>query len=208
MQRHIFLATTSVTLVIVLFLVIVGQHRSSALLPMVIWSNSALNKPVTASIYPSETLYDILIEASKAGRAPALAEGTWINSQPLSLESLRGRVVLVDFWTFGCYNCRNTLPALKRFDARYRERGLTIIGVHSPEFEREKNIDNLRREVNSLGIRYAVVTDNDYKTWRAYGIEAWPTVVIVDKEGRIRMKHVGEGLYDAQESVIKKLLTE
>lgn len=151
---------------------------------------------------------DVLIPARSAAQAPALSEGIWINSEPLKIEDMRGRVVLVDFWTFGCYNCRNTLPALKRWDVRYRERGLTIIGVHSPEFEHEKQTENVRRQVRFLGIRYPVVTDNDYETWRAYGIQAWPTSVILDKQGRIRWIHIGEGYYDEMDGVIQKLLAE
>src|SRR5690349_4882372 len=93
--------------------------------------------------------------------APEFAPGTWINSEPLTLKSLKGRVVLVDFWTFGCYNCRNTLPYLKSWHERYADKGLAIVGVHSPEFDAEKKIENVRREIASLGIRYPVVTDND-----------------------------------------------
>jgi methionine-R-sulfoxide reductase len=132
----------------------------------------------------------------------------WINSDPLTLEGLRGRVVLVDFWTFSCYNCRNTLPTLKRFDASYRERGLTIVGVQTPEFDSEKKVETVRGQVRSLGIKYPVVLDNDYVTWRAYGVQAWPTVVILDKQGRIRYTHIGEGAYDMQEKIIKALLAE
>ena len=150
----------------------------------------------------------MLIPARNAPRAPALAEGTWVNSDPLMIEDLRGRVVLVDFWTYGCYNCRNTLPALKRWDTSYREQGLTIIGVHTPEFDREKELKNLREQVRSLGIRYPVVTDNNQESWNAYNIQAWPTVLILDKQGRIRWTHIGEGMYDEQEKVIKKLLAE
>jgi thiol-disulfide isomerase/thioredoxin len=151
---------------------------------------------------------DTLIPADKATAAPAFAAGTWINSDPIVLEKLRGRVVLVEFWTFGCYNCRNTLPSVKEWDARYRERGLTIVGVHTPETTSEYSIDNVRREVPGLGIKYAVVTDNDYKTWKAYGVQAWPTILVVDKQGRIRWLHVGEGKYDETENVIKALLSE
>jgi len=140
--------------------------------------------------------------------APDFAPGTWINSEPLTLNNLRGRVVLVEFWTFGCYNCRNTLPSVKEWDARYREKGLTIVGVHSPEFDEEKKLDNVRREVASLGIQYPVVTDNDYATWRAYDVAAWPTIYVLDKSGRIRWTHVGEGAYDETEQVIQKLLGE
>jgi thiol-disulfide isomerase/thioredoxin len=151
---------------------------------------------------------DTLIAAAKATAAPEFAKGNWINSDPLTVDKLRGRVVLVEFWTFGCYNCRNTLPAVKEWDARYRDRGLTIVGVHTPETDSEYSIDNVRKEVPALEIKYPVVTDNDYKTWKAYGVEAWPTIVVLDKQGRIRWAHVGEGRYEETESVIKTLLAE
>ncbi|HKR60162.1 MAG TPA: redoxin domain-containing protein, partial [Pyrinomonadaceae bacterium] len=105
-------------------------------------------------------------------------------------------------------NCRNTLPFVKSWHDRYRERGLTVIGVHSPEFAQERIIENLRREVASLGIRYPVLTDNDYKTWDAYGVSAWPTTFLLDKQGRIRLKHVGEGDYEETERLIQELLAE
>jgi thiol-disulfide isomerase/thioredoxin len=187
------------------FLVIAGPRpmKSSDTPPAVATQSS--ESPETQT---SEAERDRLIDARRARRAPELGDGTWINSGPLTVEGLRGRVVLVDFWTFGCYNCRNTLPALKRFHERYNQQGLTIIGVHSPEFETEKDIASVRREVRSLGILYPVLTDNDYLTWNAYGINAWPTVLILDKQGRIRWTHIGEGLYDEQEGVIRKLLDE
>ena len=147
-------------------------------------------------------------KSSGSATAPELTAGEWINSEPLKLKDLRGRVVLIDFWTFGCFNCRNTLPFVKRWDDRYREKGLTVIGVHSPEFDDERKIENLRREVASLGIRYPVVTDNDYQTWNAYNVEAWPTVFLLDKQGRIRWMHVGEGDYDEAERIIQNLLAE
>jgi len=151
---------------------------------------------------------DTLIAAAKAPAAPEFAKGNWINSEPLTLEKLRGRVVLVEFWTFGCYNCRNTLPSVKEWDARYRDKGLTIVGVHTPETDSEYGLDNVRKEVPSLGIKYPVVTDNEYKTWNAYSVEAWPTILVLDKHGRIRWLHVGEGRYGETESVIKTLLAE
>ena len=151
---------------------------------------------------------DNLVIDTEAPIAPELSNGSWINSAPLTLKSLRGRVVIVNFWTFGCYNCRNTLPSIRNWDARYRDKGLTIIGVHTPEFEREKNVDNLRREVAELGIRYPVVTDNDNAMWNAYRVQAWPTWFVIDKQGRLRWKHIGEGAYDETEQVIKKLLAE
>jgi len=151
---------------------------------------------------------DTLIAAAKAPVAPEFAKGNWINSDPLTLEKLRGHIVVVEFWTFGCYNCRNTLPSVKEWDKRYRDRGLTIVGVHTPETESEYSIDNIRKELPALGIKYPVVTDNDYATWKAYGVEAWPTIFVIDKQGRIRWEHVGEGRYDETESVIKTLLAD
>ena len=149
-----------------------------------------------------------LMEETKAPTAPELSSGNWINSEPLTLKSLHGRVVLLDFWTFACYNCRNTLPTLKKWDAQYRDKGLTIIRVHTPELDYESNVDNLRREVSALGINYPVVTDNDYSTWKAYRVEAWPTVFVLDKQGRVRWTHVGEGYYDETEQLIKRLIAE
>jgi len=115
---------------------------------------------------------------------------------------------LIEFWTFACYNCRNTLPVVKKWDAQYRDKGLTIVGVHTPESDLERNETDLRREVATLGVKYPVVTDNDYSTWKAYGVEAWPTLFLLDKQGRVRWTHVGEGYYDETEAVIKKLLAE
>jgi len=147
-------------------------------------------------------------EETKAPTAPELSSGNWINSDPLTIKSLHGRVVLIEFWTFACYNCRNTLPTVKKWDAQYRDKGLTIIGVHTPETDLENNVDELRREVAALGIKYPVVTDNNYSTWKSYGVEAWPTLFLLDKQGRVRWTHVGEGAYDQTEEVIKKLLAE
>ena len=166
--------------------------------------SSTANTPISLG----DIKTDMLIPTGSAPVAPAFAEGRWINSEPLTIEKLRGRMVLVEFWTFACYNCRNTLPSVKKWDQQYRDRGLTIIGVHTPELSEEYNLDNVRREVPSLGIKYPVVTDNDYKTWKAYNVEAWPTIFVLDKQGRIRWEHVGEGAYEETESVIKTLLSE
>jgi thiol-disulfide isomerase/thioredoxin len=147
-------------------------------------------------------------KSSESATAPELATGEWINSNPLALNDLRGHVVLLDFWTFDCYNCRNTLPFVKSWNDRYHDKGLAVIGVHSPETDGESKVENLRRQVASLGIRYPVVTDNDYQTWDAYRVQAWPTVFLLDKHGRIRWVHVGEGAYDEAERLIQELLAE
>lgn len=156
------------------------------------------------SSFGSSTEY----KSSESATAPDFASGEWINSEPLTLKDLRGRVVLIEFWTFGCINCRNSLPFVESWHDRYREKGLTVIGVHSPEFDEEKNVESLRKQVASLGIRYPVVTDNDYQTWKAYNVEAWPTIFLLDKQGRIRWTRVGEGKYDETERLIQKLLAE
>lgn len=165
---------------------------------------TGLTKLVLSPFRSSSSTY----KTSEAATAPDLTNGEWINSEPLKLKDLRGHVVLIEFWTFGCYNCRNTLPFIKGWHDRYHDKGLTVIGVHSPEFEEERKVENLRREVTSLGIRYAVVTDNDYRTWNAYHVEAWPTTFLLDKQGRIRWMHEGEGGYDEAERLIQKLLAE
>ena len=149
-----------------------------------------------------------LIDAGDARTAPPLGAGEWINSKPLTLEALRGRVVLVEFWTYGCYNCVNTLPSVKSWDEKYRESGLTVIGVHTPESEREKRVEEVRKQVAAHGIRFPVVTDNDFTTWKAYNVEAWPTIVLLDKRGRVRRTHVGEGRYAETETAIRQLLAE
>jgi thiol-disulfide isomerase/thioredoxin len=148
-----------------------------------------------------------MVPANEA-KAPEFAPGTWINSDAKTLQSLRGRVVLIEFWTFGCYNCRNTLPYMKRWHDQYSAAGLTVVGVHSPEFSEERNVDNVRSEVASLGIKYPVITDNDYKTWDAYKVQAWPTIFVVDREGWVRRMYVGEGEYEETERTIQKLLLE
>jgi peptide-methionine (R)-S-oxide reductase len=158
--------------------------------------------------FTSGTTQIVSKDKSNLKPAPDFAAGTWINSSPLKLQDLRGRVVLVDFWTFGCYNCRNTLPYLNRWHENYKDKGLTIVGVHSPEFDEEKKVETLRGKVASLGIRYPVVTDNDYATWNAYNVNAWPTVFLLDKAGKIRWMHVGEGAYAETEQSIQQLLAE
>ena len=209
MNRKIF-TLLSLILVVAAVYTVIGRTRSSrAEQPVTVNEGDVTTLNSAAGDDVSATSRDVFIPARIARDAPGIVEGgTWVNSDKLTLESLRGRVVLVDFWTFGCYNCRNTLPTLKRFDANYRDQGLTIIGVQTPETESEKPIANVRREVRSLGIKYPVVTDNDGATWRAYDTQAWPTIVILDKQGRIRYTHIGEGAYDMQEKVIKTLLAE
>jgi thiol-disulfide isomerase/thioredoxin len=132
----------------------------------------------------------------------------WLNSEPLSRESLRGKVVLVDFWTYSCINCLRALPFVEAWHEKYRDQGLVVIGVHSPEFAFEKDPRNVRREVDELGLTYPVAVDNDYAVWRAFANQYWPAHYFVDAKGNIRHTHFGEGEYDASERVIQQLLAE
>ncbi|HEX2045821.1 MAG TPA: cytochrome c biogenesis protein DipZ [Gaiellaceae bacterium] len=132
----------------------------------------------------------------------------WINSRPLTLAGLRGKVVVVDFWTYSCINCLRTLPHVKRWYETYRDAGLVVVGVHSPEFAFERVAENVRRAVNDLGIEYPVALDNEFETWSAWGNRYWPAKYFVDRDGRLRYAHFGEGDYEASEEVIRTLLAE
>ena len=132
----------------------------------------------------------------------------WINSQPLKIGSLLGKVVLVDFWTYTCVNCIRTWPYLRQWYEKYADDGLVIIGVHTPEFTFEKEIRNVRKAVAKYGIRWPVALDNDYVTWEAYGNRYWPAKYLIDKDGIIRYTHFGEGAYGETESRIRELLEE
>jgi cytochrome c biogenesis protein CcdA/thiol-disulfide isomerase/thioredoxin len=141
------------------------------------------------------------------GTAPDVHDiSAWINSRPLSLARLRGKVVLVDFWTYSCINCLRTLPYLKAWDARYRSKGLVILGVHTPEFAFEHDLGNVRKAVKRLGIGYPVALDNGYGTWKAYSNNYWPADYLVDQAGRVRDVHFGEGDYAKTERNIRLLL--
>ncbi len=132
----------------------------------------------------------------------------WINSEPLTMEQLRGKVVLIDFWTYTCVNCIRTFPYLKEWHAKYAGKGLVIVGVHAPEFEFEKLTDNVVNSVNSFGLEYAVAQDNDFVTWKSYSNHVWPAKYLVDGEGVVRYTHFGEGAYLATETRIRKLLED
>ena len=141
--------------------------------------------------------------------APELrGTGAWINSEPFTLESRRGEVVLIDFWTFSCINCKRTLPYLKSWHEKYAESGLVILGVHSPEFNFEKNIENVQEAVGEFGLLYPIVQDNEFSTWRAFSNRYWPTKYLIDKDGYIRYVHIGEGRYEETEQWIRDLLEE
>ena len=143
------------------------------------------------------------------GGAPALSGAVeWLNSPPLTLEALKGKIVLVDFWTYSCINCLRAIPYVRAWAEKYRDQGLVVIGVHAPEFAFEKNLDNVRKAVLDLKIDYPVAVDNDYAIWRAFQNQYWPAHYFLDAQGRIRHHHFGEGDYDGSERVIQQLLAE
>ncbi|MBC8280796.1 MAG: redoxin domain-containing protein [Chloroflexi bacterium] len=132
----------------------------------------------------------------------------WINSEPLTLEELRGKVVLVDFWTYSCVNCIRTFPYLKQWNAKYADDGLVIVGVHSPEFEFEKDYSNVLKATQDNGITWPVAQDNDFKTWDNYANKFWPAKYLIDKDGTVQYSHFGEGHYDQTEERIRELLID
>jgi len=142
-------------------------------------------------------------------RAPEFPKGvTWLNSPPLTLKQLRGKVVLVDFWEYTCVNCIRTFPYLKEWDQRYRDKGLVIIGVHTPEFAFARQVENVRRAAAGFGFKYPVAVDSEYKIWNAYGNHYWPAKYLIDRRGVVRYAHFGEGNYGNTEQQIQALLKE
>uniref|UniRef100_UPI0028D359B0 thioredoxin family protein n=1 Tax=uncultured Stenotrophomonas sp. TaxID=165438 RepID=UPI0028D359B0 len=143
------------------------------------------------------------------GTLPSLAGATgWLNSPPLSVEGLRGKVVLVDFWTYSCINCLRALPYVREWEQRYRDQGLVVIGVHAPEFAFERNLRNVMGAVEDLKITYPVAIDNDFAIWRGFNNRYWPAHYFIDGQGRIRAHHFGEGNYAQSEQIIRQLLRE
>ncbi len=132
----------------------------------------------------------------------------WLNSTPLSNEMLRDKVVLVDFWTYSCSNCLNALPHVKAWDEKYRSQGLVVIGVHTPEFDTEKNQLNVEQTIKRLGVTYPVAMDNQYVIWNAFENKYWPAQYLIDARGHLRYQHYGEGEYQEIESQIQVLLKE
>ncbi len=132
----------------------------------------------------------------------------WINSEPLTIEELRGKVVLVDFWTYSCVNCIRTFPALRQWHAKYADDGLVIIGVHSPEFEFEKDYGNVLKATQDNGITWPVAQDNDFETWKNYSNRFWPAKYLIDKDGVVQYTHFGEGAYKETEKQIRDLLVD
>ncbi|HEX5123528.1 MAG TPA: cytochrome c biogenesis protein DipZ [Rhodanobacteraceae bacterium] len=188
-------------------------------------STNRIEQSLVASIRGETEKKNESIESTMAPKAVATAnesamlpiEGTmppldgaveWLNSPPLTAAQLRGKVVVIDFWTYSCVNCLRTLPYVRAWYGKYKDQGLVVIGVHAPEFAFEKDIDNVKRAVKDLHVDYPVAIDNDYAIWRAFDNQYWPAHYFIDAQGRIRHHHFGEGEYAESEDVIKQLLAE
>jgi thiol-disulfide isomerase/thioredoxin len=157
---------------------------------------------VVALLIPRQSIAD------PARSAPEINAQTWINTEPKHVVDLTGKVTLLEFWTLGCYNCRNVEPHVKEWHKKYSERGLVVIGVHSPETPAERDVATVERYVREHGISYPVAIDGDFAMWRRYGNSAWPAIYLIDRRGNIRFVQVGEGRYAETEREIETLLGE
>src|SRR5271163_171141 len=155
-----------------------------------------------------EAMTAALVRSANVGRAAPDFVGisNWLNSSVLSIADLRGKVVLVDFWTYGCYNCVNTLPYVTRLYETYKDKGLVVVGVHTPEFPFERSAGNVQAALKRHGINYPVAQDNDSATWNAWRNQYWPAQYIVDQRGNVVFSHAGEGQYDEIEHTVRRLL--
>ncbi len=198
-RRTIFLTATLVAIGVLIWYIQRGQISPVTGGPGAVVIPVDSGMPLSAQA--KEGMYD---------RAKELARPSgFINAQPFTLASLVGRkVILLDFWTYSCINCQRTLPYLKDWYAKYHDKGLEIVGVHTPEFDFEKDIANVRTAVTKFGITYPVVLDNDYGTWNAYANQYWPHEYLIDVDGFIVHDHIGEGDYDVTEKAIQKALDE
>jgi len=163
----------------------------------------------------SMTPHDLFFHGLPTGRVASQSElasleraNEWLNSPPLTASALRGKVVLIDFWTYTCINWQRTLPYVRAWAEKYKDRGLVVIGVHSPEFSFEKNTTNVRWAVKALQVDYPVAVDSEHVIWRAFNNQYWPALYFIDAQGRVRHYHFGEGSYEQSEMVIQRLLAE
>ena len=178
--------------------------------PIVGFVGDMKGQPMTSS-GALDSFFHRLTTGQMSGQSELAAFGQakeWLNSPPLTAAALRGKVVLVDFWTYTCINWRRTLPYVRAWADKYKDQGLVVIGVHTPEFSFEKNVDNVRWAVKDMRVGYPVVIDSDYAIWRAFKNQYWPALYFIDAQGRIRHQEFGEGDYDQSEMVLQRLLAE
>jgi thiol-disulfide isomerase/thioredoxin len=185
----------------------------TTVLPMLLLLSTVSISPVVIESYGEKGLdidtVQYKVDKSDLKKAPEVTQiEEYINTDPLRISELKGKVILVHFWTYSYINCIHTIPYLNEWYQKYSDKGLVIIGIHTPEFEFEKNIDNVRAAVKEHMIEYPVLQDSNYATWNAFQNIYWPRDYVIDKEGFIRYDHIGEGGYNETENVIKSLLEE
>ncbi|MBA3613871.1 MAG: redoxin domain-containing protein [Nitrospirales bacterium] len=165
---------------------------------------------VGAALFGMISVFSYFSTLSFAKTTPAsdIISSTWINSEPLKMEDLRGKVVMVEFWTFGCWNCRNIEPYVKEWHEKYATKGLVVIAVHSPEFKYEYDVEKVKAYIQEHRIPYAVPIDNEFRNWRQYRNRYWPTLYLIDKRGSLQYTKIGEGSYEKTEKTIQQLLAE
>lgn len=219
MQSRLMLAAVAVPLALVLVIVLMLARPRSTAPASTSAAGAAIPQPALSATSGAPDTTIGQAQPSMAGAAPTASAqpspaptplpegppapgfdggGAWLNSPPLTLAELtgQGKVILVNFWTYGCFNCQNTLPYVKQWWEKYKDQGLVIVGVHTPEFSSEHVLDNVRSAVEREGIGWPVVQDNDYAIWRAYGNNYWPRFYLVDHRGQIVYDHIGEGAYE------------
>jgi thiol-disulfide isomerase/thioredoxin len=172
--------------------------------------DTAMSQPSTSPGIGVPFLHGFFSGKSSSGTELAALERAdeWLNSPPLTPSALRGKVVLVDFWTYTCINWLRTLPYVRAWAENYKDKGLVVVGVHAPEFSFEKNLANVRRAVKDLKVEYPVAVDNEHRIWRAFSNQYWPALYFIDAQGRVRHHHFGEGSYEQSEMIIQELLVE
>ena len=199
---------------VVLGSVVVGRPSFTTANAASIRSAAASAKKSSASAAASakkstKAVATVNFNVSKPYDAPEFTElKNWVNSKPLTLADLRGQVVLLNFWTFGCFNCQNTIPHIRDLYAKYHGQGFEIVGLHAPEFDYEKEATNVAKAVKKDRITWPVAQDNGFKTWRRYKNGFWPSFYYLDRTGKVRYTHIGEGDYAEQDAVVAALLAE
>lgn len=180
-----------------------------ALFAATLATGAAAIATLVASPAASAAASSIAEQGNRNASAPEFTGiDTWLNSDPLTMQQLRGKVVLVDFWTYTCINCIHVLPYVKTWNQKYKDQGLVVVGVHTPEYPFERDTGKVKAAIKQFGITYPVAQDNSYATWRAYDNQYWPAFYLVDKKGHVVYTHFGEGDYEQTEAKIKALLAE
>jgi thiol-disulfide isomerase/thioredoxin len=170
---------------------------------------SKVNTPSISAVNSNNTQDSEAVAVSTpAGKTIPEFQGIshWLNSTPLSIKDIKGSVVLVQIWTFGCINCQRTLPYITKWHQQYASQGLKVIGIHTPEFAFERDVNNIKKALRQHKITYPVAVDNEYKTWNAYENQYWPHLFLADRQGILRYDHIGEGAYEKIEQTIRQLL--